>query len=298
MKNSILRLLRSILKALNVAFNILTSILRVLLYSKRIKKNLSINVKNKLFVLGNGPSLNEVIQDNLNFLSNQDVVVVNDFFLSENFELLKPKIYVIADSAYWEGKVTEDMRTLRNQLQKKLLSNVNWELYFFIPMYIYQTGHFQKIFSSNPYIQIRPFNLTSFVGPKSMRYFFYDKLLAKPLSGNVIGSALFILMQTNAKEIFLFGVEHSWSRSLYVDNQNRTCLRTEHFYSNGEEPKVWLKSNGEPYSIDKALFDISVMLGRYDEIRDYSEYKGKKIYNCTPGSFIDAFERKNWEKLG
>jgi hypothetical protein len=91
-------------------------------------------------------------------------------------------------------------------------------------------------------------------------------------------------------------VEHSWTRGLYVDEQNRTCIRNEHFYANAPQGTVWLKSDSEPYTIHEALFDIAKMLGGYREINEYAAYRGVKIYNCTPGSFIDAFERKEWKK--
>jgi hypothetical protein len=34
------------------------------------------------------------------------------------------------------------------------------------------------------------------------------------------------------------------------------------------------------------------MLSGYPELNSYAESKNIRIYNCTPDSFIDAFERK------
>jgi hypothetical protein len=223
-------------------------------------------------------------------------MVVNDFFLNEHFTAIKPCVYIIADPAYWERGGADEMQVLRQKLQQTLLNDVNWNMLFFVPAVVYHAGFYQKIFQSNPHILVQQFNTTPFIGAKRLRYFLYDKLLAKPFSGNVIGSALFIAFQMDIREIFLFGVEHSWTRGLYVDEQNRTCIRNEHFYANAPQGTVWLKSDSEPYTIDEALSDIARMLGGYREINEYAAYRGVKIYNCTPGSFIDAFERKEWKK--
>lgn len=265
----------------------------MLLYSKRIIRSPRLlNMKNNVYVLGNGHSLKQLVNENVNFLSLQNLVVVNDFFFNENFSSLKPGVYLIADPAYWASDVADDMLVLRKKMQNTLLNIVNWDMLFFVPTSVYVTGIFQKIYQANPYITLQPYNDASFIGTKRLRYFFYDRLLAKPLSGNVIGSALYIALQMDIKEIFLFGVEHSWTLSLFVDDQNRTCIRNDHFYANDHEAKVWLKSNAQPYAIQEALFDIATMLSGYRDINDYAIYKNVKIYNCTPNSFIDAFERK------
>jgi hypothetical protein len=281
-----------------ITFNILLSLFRILLYSSPIRKNEMLReFKKRVFILGNGPSVKDLIKDNVTYLSNQNLVVVNDFFQNEYFDILRPKLYVVADSAYWEEKVPANMNVLRMKMQHVLKEKVVWIMLFFVPSAVFNSGYFQKIFQSNPLIKILPFNTTPFLGPKKIRYFFYDKILAKPTSGNVIGSAIFIALQMKIQEILLFGVEHSWTRNLYVDDQNRTCLVTEHFYENAQKGAVWLRSDGEPYSIHGALHDISIMLGGYSDINEYANYLGIRIFNCTPESFIDAFERKKLEDI-
>lgn len=297
MKNRILSGLRLVHSCFLLCFNILMSAIRILLYTRLYKISPQLKeMKDKAFVLGNGPSLKQFMEDNLLFLTTQNLVVVNDFFLNKYFTTLRPRVYIIADPGYWEQHIADDMRILRQKMEYVLLKDVDWNMYFCIPTAAYETGCFQRTFDSNPYIHIQPYNTTCFTGTKGMRYFFYDKLLAKPFSGNVIGSAIFIALQMDIKEILLFGVEHSWTRSIYVDEQNRTCIRTDHFYSNEQAGVVWLKTNTEPYKIHEALFDIANMLGGYRQIDEYATHKGIKIYNCTQDSFIDAFERKKWVK--
>ena len=295
MKNSILIFLRWVYHSLLLGINMVLSLIRVLFYSKlNTRCPLLREIKDRVLVLGNGPSVKQLINDNIQFLSTQNLVVVNDFFLSRYFTTIKPRVYVIADPVYWEEQVPDNMLVLRQKMQHTLMNDVDWEMLFFVPSGIFKTSFFHQIYQANTHIHIQPFNVVPFIGTKRMRYIFYDKLLAKPLSGNVIGSALFIALQMDIKEIYLFGVEHSWTRSLYVDDQNRTCIELEHFYTENQQGTVWLKSNAEPYTINQALFDIATMLGGYREINEYALQKDIKIYNCTPDSFIDAFERKKW----
>lgn len=297
MKNSLLTFFRWLFSFFSIFFQMLLSLVRVILYSKlKTKCEKLLDMKESTFILGNGRSLKNFIEENNNFLNTKNIIVVNDFFLSEYFMTLRPNVYVIADPAYWELQVTEEMSVLRESLIKRLLVDVNWEIQFFVPSAAYQAGFFQRAFDQNKLISVQPFNTASFSGITSVRYFFYDKLLAKPFSGNVIGSALFIALQMDIKEIYLFGVEHSWTQSLFVDEHNRTCIKDEHFYQNPKNAKVWLKANTIPYKISEALSDIANMLGGYYEINEYAIHKNVKIFNCTPNSFIDAFERKKWEK--
>jgi len=298
MKNNILKFLRWVYRNLMLFFNTSLSLIRILIYSKAGTRNLKLKeIKKRVLIFGNGQSIKQVITENIDYLSAQNIMVVNDFFLNSYFVTLKPKVYLLADPGYWETQVTDNMLLLRQNLQDTLIREVNWNMFFIIPTAAYQTGYFQRAFSANQFIHVAGYNATPFEGNRAMRYFFYDRLLAKPYSGNVIGSAIFVAMQMDIEEIFLFGVEHSWTNGLYVDDLNRTCIRIEHFYNHSPKGSVWLKSNSEPYKIHEALFDIANMLGGYREINEYALYKGIHIYNCTPGSFIDAFDRMDFVKI-
>lgn len=277
-------------------FNFSISIIRILIHSKFFIHYPKLRVlNNSAFVLGNGPSLKIFLDKNANFLKSQNVLVVNDFCFSEYFTIIKPEAYIIVDSVYWESKVPDDMFILRQKMQDTLINNVSWNIYFFVPVHVYKTGYFQNLYHSNLFINIYPFNVTPFSGPKFITYLVYDKLLAKPLTNNVIGSAVFLALHMSLKTIYLFGVEHSWSRNLFVDDHNRTCIRNEHFYSKDQQAVEWLRCNAEPYQINQALYDIAAMLSGYREINDYAKNKDVTIYNCTSDSFIDAFERKTFD---
>ena len=298
MRSKVLVLLRRLYSLLKNCFDTALSLIRILLYSKPgVKCDSLSGFTGTAFVLGNGPSLKELIETNEELLAAQTLIVVNDFFLSEKYNSVKPAVYVIADPLYWEQQVPDSMLDLRHRMLEKLLNQTDWDMLFFVPVDAYKSGVFQNAFMTNSHIKIKPFNSVPFKGPERLRFFFYDRLLSRPFSNNVIGSALYITLQMKVNEIFLFGVEHNWSPNLYVDDQNRTCMRTDHFFSKEQQGKIWLKSSGLPYTIDEALSDVSGMLGGYRELNRYALHKGVRIYNSTPGSFIDVFERKKPENI-
>lgn len=298
MENKILVMLRRFYNLLKKCFDTALSLIRMLLYSKPgVKCERLSDFTGTAFVLGNGPSLKELIESNEAYLASRTLIVVNDFFLSEKFNSVKPEVYVIADPLYWEQQVPDSMLELRLKMQDKLLNQTDWDMLFFVPSNAYKTGVFQRAFMQNSHIKVQPLNSIPFKGPERLGFFFYDKMLARPCSDNVIGSALYLALQTKVNEIYLFGVEHNWSPNLYVDDQNRTCIRTEHFFSKEKQGKVWMKSNGLPYTIDEALSDVAAMLRGYRELNRYALHKSVRIYNATPGSFIDVFERRKPENI-
>ena len=40
------------------------------------------------------------------------------------------------------------------------------------------------------------------------------------------------------------------------------------------------------------LLSFHIAFRAYFDVEDYARHRGIKIYNATPGSFIDAFERR------
>ena len=75
---------------------------------------------NILYVLGNGPSLNEDIKS-MNF-NNADFCVVNRFYLSPYYKIVKPRYYVLADPVFFENE--EEI--------EKIIDGVDWNMVLFV----------------------------------------------------------------------------------------------------------------------------------------------------------------------
>ena len=114
-----------------------------------------------------------------------------------------------------------------------------------------------------------------------------------PMLYNVLQPTIFNAIKMGYKEIRLYGVYHSWTEEIRVNDKNEVCLIDRHFY---DEKNIKLlplkKTNGEILKMYEILSDLSKVFFSYCQVRKYADYKKCKIINCTENSYIDAFERE------
>jgi hypothetical protein len=100
------------------------------------------------------------------------------------------------------------------------------------------------------------------------------------------------------KEIGLIGADHSWLETLSVSDNNEALLNQKHFYDEGETSSKKMTRKGSSYrKLHEILEKFMLTFKAYFIIKDYVETKNIKIFNCTPSSYIDAFERKTLEEF-
>lgn len=246
---------------------------------------LSETTKNNVVrILGNGSSLNEQIDD-LTENSKVDYMVVNRFVLSDAYLVIKPKYYVLHDKHF---SVAEEGLSVC----KKINDNTDWDLTIFFPKMFTNHQNIAKIFT-NPKIKIVVYNNYSFEGLKSIAYSLYNKNIAMPKAQNVMGAAIYLATCLKYKVIELYGVEHSWTKDLRVNENNEVCLENPHFFDKDKtELKTWKQIQGVDAKLHEALRLYAFMFESYHNLKDFAEVNNVKIINCSPNSFIDAFERK------
>lgn len=250
----------------------------------QIKKNNSI--RKDCVVLGNGPSLKMVLQNNDSFFSSKDIYVVNDFSLSPYFSFLKPNFYVIIDPAYWFPDRLSELK------RKSLLniSNVTWRINLILPIDAKRNLH--NLFVTNSLISIFYFPNVFFCNFSNFPIF-YKSSFFNPRIQNVLVYTLFLAINNNHKNIFLLGAEHSWLNALFVNDENVVCAIDNHFYENRVKLEPYLTCFGEKYKLHELLYDFGKMFQGYHELEVYSKRLNVSIFNCSKDSFIDAFVRKS-----
>ena len=273
------------------------SILELFLYStfKPYLSKIEVNHDSKLVIIGNGPSLNTDIPKYKFQLSKCTIGVVNDFALTEMYDILMPKFYFLADSAYWlnECDINIDNVESRKKVFERIKNNTTWGLTIFIPTYAFRTQILQKEFTGFENINVCPMNTYNFIGFDSIKYFLYKRNLAMPQVQNVLVSSLFITINLGYKEIYVLGADHDWTKSLCVSTNNQVCTVETHFYDKEETNlKPWKKTTGEQYMMHEILSDLSKMFKGYFEVEKYARMKGANIYNSSDTTFIDVFERR------
>lgn len=238
-----------------------------------------------VYILGNGPSLLEFEHKT----SVENICVVNYCGLSDIFYSLKPKYYVLADPHFFVRPFLDDKT---KELFDKFKS-IDWEINLYIPYYSYKITKKELITNRN--INIIPYHTNEISECnvfKNIRNKIINKGLVMPKMQNVMVPSIINMINKGFKLIFLYGVEHSWTQNIIVNDDNIVCLRDSHYYNNNENYEPWLKNNGEYYKMHEVLRDLANMFSAYHTINEYANYKNATIINKTKKSYIDAFKKQ------
>lgn len=247
-----------------------------------------------IFVLGTGPSL----KDSIKLLGEKSEKTIyfalNDFASNELYRMVKPSYYVIVDPSYFLSKEKISKRDF--QLRRKTFSafgQTDWPMDLFVPSSALKDFKINEIIQ-NSYIHLRPYNQLAVNIKGSDRYYKWlsNNYISCPV-GNVLGVAIYLAINIGFKTINILGAEHSWTKDLRVDDQNRVCTIYRHFFEDNEELVPWLDPFGKPFSMGHIMNIFADLFKGYEILAKYASIKNVSIYNLTPGSFIDAFKRSS-----
>lgn len=237
--------------------------------------------KKSLRILGNGDSLKSVVDS---MTQDCDYMVMNSHVLHPSYFELKPRYYVLADPAFFHSRKSYD----GTEILKRILDKTTWLLTLFVP---WEHAHDVNLQSSK-WVAIQYVNQSAYHGPEQNREYVYEHNLAMPEVNNVLASAIYTGIFMGYKYIELYGVEHSWTRDLYVNKNNHCCIKDSHFFDADEvEPHVIVDGKGQPMKFHEVLRMYADYFPAYWELRELADKHGCKIINYAPNSFIDAFER-------
>lgn len=241
------------------------------------------NTNATLKILGNGKSLNESIEQIES--ETTDIMVVNKHVLSDSYRKIKPKYYVLADPYFF----------LKNEgvdILEKINFETDWKMILFIPSWQRFYQKTKAIFASNVNITVVPFNCMPFDGFENIKYLLYKYNLSCPLVQNVLVASIYIGINIKYETIELYGVEHNWTKSLTVNENNEVCIEDPHFYDSTKSTRrTWKEITGQNEKICTLLSYFAKMFASYIELEKFAKKENVKIINFTKGSFIDAFQR-------
>lgn len=238
------------------------------------------NDKQLLTILANGPSLTEAL-DSVDY-SVGDFAVVNDFYKSPYYRIIKPQYLFLIDPL-----------NFRNNYEiSKFVETVDWSMKLFVPYKVWKTNSYLQNMP-NEVVEVIPINTITYSGFKCLKNWIFYNGLAMPRAQNVLVATIFVGINMGYKDIKLYGVDHSWTESIRVSVNNEVCMMDSHFYET-EEVKLlpFHKSSGEQYKMHEILRDLAQTFDSYHQLREYADYNGCRIVNCTRCSYIDAFERE------
>ncbi len=274
--------------------SMLASIVKILILSK-FNVKIPVATQKDAIVIGNGPSFKKSLNEAPSFFENKDLICVNAFPATPEYELLKPSTLVWLDNAYYpkEGlPLREDIK----ELIEAIVKTTTWKLTIFLPQLSLSAPYLKALAQRNPNIQLCYFNYTIIKGFDWFSYFFYKRNIGMPLCQNVVVASIFFSINRKYKNIYLTGVENSFFKNIIVSEENEVYLQHSHFYSDNKKDNI-TTVHKSPGSVEKAeiagvlTMAVKTFTG-YKILRKYGDYMGATIYNITEGSYVDAFERK------
>ncbi len=238
-----------------------------------------------LVVMGNGPSLSSAIAEDSDILKRFPTMAVNFAANAPEFRSLRPKYYILADPHFFVNIDDVNVRRLM-----KNLAEVDWPMRLFVPHKFAKSLPADVLASQH--VRVESFNAVGIEGSNVLRRFAYSRGLGMPRPRNVLIPAIMVGMLMGYRTIYVAGADHSWTRTLSVNERNEVVSVQPHFYKEDDREVKRITTDYLKYPLHQILDSFAVAFKSYFDIRNYADSRGVKIYNATPGSFIDAFERR------
>lgn len=258
-------------------------------------------VQEELIILGNGPSLKKDFEIALKCKGKMDVLGVNYFAGTQEYEKIQPTHYVINSLIYWSDKQREDWGSDRQKLFQDIVEKTTWKMNLFVPVKAKKDAAWMKMMGTNKNVQLNFFHQAPLDEYPSFFKNHLRKYKACPRPHNVLIPSILIGINLAYQKIYLFGADHSWIPEVFVTNDNVVMIGQKHFYSDQfKERSNLLYDNAKPMYNDersehKKLHEVLqkfyYSFKSYWFLKEYAEISNCQIFNLTEGSFIDAFEK-------
>lgn len=267
-------------------------------FTDYIRKNNKDGVGGDIILLANGPSLKAALRDfstNLEIFQKVLFGVINEFACADEYEILKPKLYVISDDKYFIDTIYKEKSIITlSEINRK----TSWNMSLFIPYKYYKVFVGNGVIN-NPLIKIIPFHSVRFWGLDSIRMLVYKWGLGNGEFGTVITNAIYVSIVLGFKNIYLYGVDHTFFDGIHVTHDNVLCYRYEHFDDQGEVSIKPMISHHDgvvqPFTMQDFLKEKFDVFTGHVYMRMFAEYMGCKIINCTKNSLVDTYERGDYK---
>lgn len=248
----------------------------------------SLSSEESIIIMGNGPSLRGVLDNHADLLQKYPLMAVNFAANAPEFFTTKPEYYVLADGHFFLGG-DKDANV------RKLWENIKaatWPMTLFVP--VKMKKHLPALPEN---IHISYFNLTPAEGSRRLCHALFRSGLAMPRPRNVLIPSIMLAMHAGFKKLIVVGADHSWLRSLWVDDKNRVVSIQPHFYKDNDKELDRVAQEYAGYHLHDILRSMYIAFSSYHRIADYATSQGVEILNATPESYIDAFPRVSLDSL-
>lgn len=250
----------------------------------------------RLFIFGNGPSVNYLYERNRAIIQKNKCMCVNFIGDSEFYEKIQPRYYVIVDkyAFLYDEEEDENRSAITKKAWEAILKKTNWSMILFMPHYAKKNQQLMKKIEANTYINSYFFcsdNFSDTSGKwKNEKFTLYTNGYLAPLACNVIISAIFLGIKLGYTQLYLLGADISWISSIECGEDNIVYFQDNHCYD--------LKGNKTYHAYGPHMNDMACIFEALSNVfkgcKDLNEYALKNninIYNMNINSYIDAFKK-------
>ena len=260
----------------------LKSLVKIALQSRRPTVSRVAGREESLSVMGNGPSLNDTMRDNAQSLARHRLMAVNFAANVPQFYELRPDFYVIVDPVFFRELENANVKLLWANLSER----VDWPMRLLVPV----KAKVPVALPGN--IVVERFNPVGVEGFRAFEHAAYRTGLGMPRPRNVLIPAIMAGMMLGFRNIYITGADHSWTKTLSVTDDNTVVSVQPHFYADNNAEHERVASVYKNIRLHEIMYSFYVAFRSYFTVASYAKSRGVNIYNSTPGSFIDAFERR------
>lgn len=227
----------------------------------------------RALVLGNGPSLSDLLNENSKF-DDTDLYVCNEFALSVYYETLKPTNYVIVDPVFFK-ECDEYVRV--KETWHALINRTTWNITLFTAAI--EPSHLNFIENILPdnfnWVNILPIHFSG-----RNRYKILSRGLGLVGGLTVTHVSLQVALLKRYEEVYLTGVDLNWIESIKYDYTNhKLYLLKNHFY--GEERVYFGESILAGSDLIEELKTSAKILSDFKELYRMSQFLHIKLFRST-----------------
>lgn len=259
------------------------SVAKCALLSRRVSLA-DVHPRGPLVIMGNGPSLNTTIDRSMALLKAADTMAVNFACLAPVFTDIRPRFYILADPLFF-GDSHPRIADFR-----AAMAAVDWPMTLLVPHA--RRRSVPRAVTDNPSITVMTYNFVGIEGFAAFERVAYRMGLGMPRPRNVLIPAIMAGIQLGYREIYVAGADHSWMQTISVDDDNHVISVQPHFYKDDEREQRRVDTTYRGLRLDQVVESFAIAFRSYHGVRRYADARGVKVFNSTPGSYIDAFERR------
>lgn len=233
-----------------------------------------------LIILANGPSLNQTIAESLPSLQANPTLAVNFAANAPEFRTLRPRYYVLIDPHFFSATDDPNVTRLWDNL-----AHVDWPMTLIVP------ARRRRLIPASVNIDTLTVNDIAVEGFLPLENAAFARGWGMPRPRNVLIPSIMAAIAMGFKEIYLTGADHSWMKTISVDDNNRVVSIQPHFYKDNDKELARVRTDYLHRPLHTILDSFRIAFASYHTIARFAATRGIRIVNSTPGSYIDAFPR-------